>query len=42
MERWQKLLQKSLTTAEEVAEVFGLKVDEIRRVAGALHIRITR
>src|ERR1035437_6245479 len=36
MERWQKLLQKSLTTAEEVAEVFGLNVDEIRRVAGAL------
>lgn len=40
MERWQKLLQKSLTTAEEVAEVFGLKVDEIRRVAGAFRIRI--
>lgn len=40
MERWQKLLQKSLTTAEEVAEVFGLDVDEIRRVAGAFRIRI--
>jgi lysine 2,3-aminomutase len=40
MERWQKLLQKSLTTAEEVAEVFGLKVDEIRRVAGTFRIRI--
>ena len=40
MERWQKLLQKSLTTAEEVAEVFGLNVDEIRRVAGAFRIRI--
>ncbi len=40
MERWQKLLQKSLTTAEEVAEVFGLKADEIRRVAGAFRIRI--
>lgn len=40
MERWQKLLQKSLTTAEEVAEVFGLNVDEIRRVAGVFRIRI--
>lgn len=40
MERWQKLLQKSLTTAEEVAEVFGLDVHEIRRVAGAFRIRI--
>lgn len=40
MERWQKLLQKSLTTAEEVAEVFGLNVEDIRRVAGAFRIRI--
>lgn len=40
MKRWQKLLQKSLTTPEEVAEVFGLKLDDVRRVAGAFRIRI--
>ena len=40
MEQWRKILQKSLTTAEEVAEVFDLNVDEIRRVAGTFRIRI--
>ncbi len=33
MERWQALLSKSLTTAEEVAEVFGLDLEAVRRVA---------
>lgn len=40
MESWRKMLQKSLTTAEEVAEVFGLDVEEVRKVAGKFRIRI--
>jgi len=40
MERWQKLLQKSLTSAEEVAEVFGLDAKEVSQVANRFRIRI--
>ena len=40
MERWQKLLQKSLTTAEEVSEVFGLNLEDVRKAAAVFRIRI--
>ena len=40
MERWQKLLQKSLTSAEEVAEVFDLNMKEVRQVAAPFRVRI--
>lgn len=40
MEVWRKLLQKSLTTAEEVAEIFGLNVGEVRQLAARFRIRI--
>jgi lysine 2,3-aminomutase len=40
MEEWRKLLQKSLTTAEEVAEIFNLNVEDVRRVAARFRIRI--
>ncbi len=40
MEGWRKLLQKSLTTAEEVAEIFGLNVADVRRLAERFRIRI--
>ncbi len=40
MERWQTLLSKSLTTAEEVSEVFGLDLEAMRRVAARFRIRI--
>ncbi len=40
MERWQSLLRRSLTTAEEVAEVFGLDLEAMRKVAARFRIRI--
>ncbi len=40
MQRWQVLLKKSLKTAEEVAEVFDLPLEEMRRVAGTFRVRI--
>ena len=40
MQTWQKLLKKSLTTAEEVAEVFGLDIESVRAIAARFKIRI--
>lgn len=40
MEVWRKLLQKSLTNAEEVAEIFGLNVDDVRCLAKRFRIKI--
>ncbi len=40
MERWQRLLRKSMKSAEEVAEVFGLNVDDVRKVASTFRLRI--
>jgi len=40
MDSWRKLLRKSLTTAEEIAEVFGLDLDDVRKVAAQFKIRI--
>lgn len=40
MHTWQRLLKKSLTTAEDVADVFGLDLDSIRKVATRFRIRI--
>jgi lysine 2,3-aminomutase len=40
MQTWQRLLKKSLTTAEDVADVFGLDLDSIRKVASRFRIRI--
>lgn len=40
MERWRHLLKRSLTSAEEVAEVFGLDLAEVRKVAARFRIRI--
>ena len=40
MQTWQRLLKKSLTTAEDVADVFGLDLDSIRKVASQFRIRI--
>lgn len=40
MQTWQKLLKKSLTTAEEVAEVFGLDLETVRSIADKFKIRI--
>lgn len=40
MQNWRKLMRKSLTTAEEVAEIFGLNLDAVKRVASRFRIRI--
>lgn len=40
MEKWQKLLRQSLTSAEAVADIFGLDPEETRRVASRFRIRI--
>lgn len=40
MQTWQRLLKKSLTTAEDVADVFGLDPQSIRKVAEQFKIRI--
>jgi lysine 2,3-aminomutase len=40
MERWQRLLKRSLTKPEEIAEVFGLDLEEVRQVAACFRIRI--
>ncbi len=40
MQTWQKLLKKSLTTAEEVAEVFGLNLESVRAISAKFKIRI--
>ncbi len=40
MEKWQKLLQRSLTSAEAVADVFGLDHEEVRKVSARFRIRI--
>lgn len=40
MQTWQRLLKKSISTAEEVAEVFGLDHEGIKKVAGRFRIRI--
>jgi lysine 2,3-aminomutase len=40
MEKWQSLLKRSLTSAEEVAEVFGLDLEEMRRVTARFRVRI--
>ncbi len=40
MQRWQSLLKRSLTSAEEVAEVFDLDLEEVRKVAARFRIRI--
>jgi lysine 2,3-aminomutase len=38
---WQKMLKQSLTTAEEIAEVFGLELEEVKKVAARFKIRIS-
>ncbi|MDO9540693.1 MAG: KamA family radical SAM protein [Kiritimatiellia bacterium] len=40
MQNWRKLMRKSLTTAEEVAEIFGLNLPEVKLVASRFRIRI--
>lgn len=40
METWQKLLQKSLTTPDAVADVFGLDPETARRLAARFRLRI--
>lgn len=40
MQNWRKLLRKSLTTAEEVAEIFGLNLGATKQVASRFRIRI--
>ncbi len=40
MKTWQRLLKKSLTTAEDVAEVFELDLNSVRKVAERFRIRI--
>ncbi|MBI3986544.1 MAG: KamA family radical SAM protein [Lentisphaerae bacterium] len=41
MHTWRQLLKKGLNSAEEVAEVFGLDPEEVRKVAGKFRIRIS-
>lgn len=40
MEAWQKLLRKSLTSADAAAEVFGLNPEELRKVTAKFRVRI--
>jgi lysine 2,3-aminomutase len=41
MDAWQKQLRGSLTQPEEIAERFGLDVEEVRKIANEFKIRIT-
>lgn len=41
MDEWQRLLQGSLRKPEEIAQHFGLDVEEVRRIARAFKIQIT-
>ncbi len=39
--QWQKLLKQSLTTAEEVAEVFDLDLEDLKKISAKFKIRIS-
>ncbi|NTU51546.1 MAG: lysine 2,3-aminomutase, partial [Candidatus Aminicenantes bacterium] len=41
MDDWQRLLRGALRKPEEIAERFGLDVEEVRRIAKTFKIQIT-
>lgn len=41
MEDWQRILRESLRTPEEIAERFGLEVEEVRKIGRVFKIQIT-
>ena len=41
MDDWQQILQHSLRTPEEIAQRFGLDVNEVRKISQAFKIQIT-
>lgn len=41
MEDWQRILRESLRTPEEIAERFGLEVEEVRKIGREFKIQIT-
>src|SRR4030043_244927 len=41
MDDWQRLLQGSLRKPEEIAQRFGLDVEEVRRISKVFKIQIT-
>ncbi|MGQ9800169.1 MAG: KamA family radical SAM protein [Candidatus Saccharicenans sp.] len=41
MEDWQRILRDSLRTPEEIAEHFGLDLEEVRKIGRAFKIQIT-
>ncbi len=41
MEEWQQILQQSLSKPEEIAQAFGLNVEDVRKLEKSFKIRIT-
>lgn len=41
MERWQKILQKSITSAEEISERFDIPLQEVKDIKREFNIKIT-
>ena len=41
MEDWQRILAQSLRTPEEIAERFGLDLENVRKISRAFKTRIT-